>query len=374
MKLKAAFSFCFILCLISSCSTPLPTTASADTHVASPTSIPATSTLPAIQPFAEVYGRDLSQYDLGTELIRTLTFDTSTRWSAEDQEIAQTTLELGKRLTFGLEALHQQGITGSGINVGIIDQDLDPGHPEIKGKIVYYADLGTEHEPAESFHGPAVTGILAGNTTGTAPGVNVYYAAVPSWKLDARYYANALDLLVKENATLPPDQKIRVISISAAPAGIWSEYDHQEAYTAAYERATQAGILVLDCTFEKGVTLACSENLDDPQNIQECAPNWEPGPTSPRLRINILTTRTVASESLAEGKVQYEYRFTGYGALSWSTPYLAGVLALGWQINPRLSNDEILHLIYTSAITMGNGQKVIDPVSFSELVKATIEN
>jgi len=37
-----------------------------------------------------------------------------------------------------------------------------------------------------------------------------------------------------------------------------------------------------------------------------------------------------------------------------------------------MSNDEILHLIYTSAATMGDGQKVIDPVSFSELVKATI--
>jgi subtilisin family serine protease len=316
---------------------------------------------------------DLSQYDLGAELIRTLTFDTDTRWSAKDQEIAQTTLELGKRLTFGLEALHQQGITGSGINVGIIDQDLDPDHPEIKGKIVSYTDLGTGHEPAVSFHGPAVTSILAGNTIGTAPGVNVYYAAVPSWKLDAQYYANALDLLVEESATLPSDQKIRVISVSAAPAGIWSKYDHQEAWTAAYARATQAGILVLDCTFEKGVTLACSENLDDPRNIQECTPNWEPGPTSPLPRINIPTTRTVASESLVEGKVQYEYRFTGYGALSWSTPYLAGVLALGWQINPRLSNEEILHLIYTSAATIGDGQKVIDPVSFIELVKATTE-
>ena len=172
MKLKTAFSFCFILCLISSCSTPLPATASADTPVASPTSIPATPMPPAIQPFAEVYGGDLSQYDLGTELIRTLIFDTTNRWSAKDQEIAPT-----------------------------------------------------------------------------------------------------------------------------------------------------------------------------PQ--------------------------TVASESLAEGKVQYEYWFTGYGALSWSIPYLAGVLALGWQINPKLSKEEILHLIYTSAAAIGDGQKVIDPVSFSQLVKTT---
>jgi hypothetical protein len=69
----------------------------------------------------------------------------------------------------------------------------------------------------------------------------------------------------------------------------------------------------------------------------------------------------------------FSYQYTGWGGLSWSMPYLAGVLAMGWQLNPQLTNEQILDLLFDSAYVTENHMKVIDPPAFIELVKRTVE-
>jgi serine protease AprX len=328
-----------------------------------------------IESYQNVCSQNLMKYgELGEDLIKTLTFDQFTIWSASDQPIAQTILEQGKNPGMGVRELHEEGISGKGITVAIIDQHMNLDHPEFQGKIIKYIDFGSD-EMVESIymHGPAVTSLLVGNTTGTAPDARVYYAAVPSWLLDAQYYADALDWLVAENEKLPEGEKIRVVSVSAAPSGIWSPFTkNMDAWDAAYMRATEAGLLVLDCTFEEGITLMCTYDLNDPDNMASCIPNWDPATRHPAERINIPTSRTTATERMKDGEVQFIYRFSGYGGLSWSTPYLAGVLAMGWQVNPELSNNQILTILRQSAYLSESGQKIIDPRAFIERVKLTV--
>ncbi len=221
--------------------------------------------------------------------------------------------------------------------------------------------------------GPAVTSLLVGNQIGTAPDASVYYVDVPSWLGDAQYYADALDWIINENKKLPEEDKIRVVSVSAAPSGIWSEFTkNNEAWDAAFTRAMEAGILVLDCTFEHGITLACTYVLNDPDNAAGCIPNWNPPPKSPKERINIPTSRTTATEEENNGRIIFSYQFTGYGGISWTTPYLAGVLAMGWQLNPDLTNSQILNLLFDSAFITESDEKIIDPTAFVEEVKLTI--
>lgn len=83
----------------------------------------------------------------------------------------------------GVSKLHAQGITGKGVNVGIIDQPLCQDHPEFAGKIAAYFDAGCGGSES-SMHGPAVASLLVGSNCGTAPDAKVYYAAAPSWKRD----------------------------------------------------------------------------------------------------------------------------------------------------------------------------------------------
>jgi subtilisin family serine protease len=68
---------------------------------------------------------------------------------------------------------------------------------------------------------------------------------------------------------------------------------------------------------------------------------------------------------------QYEsYQYSGLGGQSWAVPYVAGVLALGWQIDPELSNDDILELLFESAYTDSANNKIINPGAF---IKAIME-
>lgn len=311
-------------------------------------------------------------WTLGEPIIKTLWFTKNAIWSSsENDQTAQKILNLGMNPGLGVRALHANGITGQGVTVAIIDQNLIVDHPEFKGKIIKYRDFGTD-QPSDkgSLHGPSVTSLLAGENIGTAPGVKVYFAAVPSWLLDAQYYADALDWIIAENEKLPENQKIRVVSVSSIPSGIWSEYKNQEAWDAAYERALKAGILVLDCTYEHGYTNPCTLDMYDPDTVAKCIPQWN-GPTdSPHKRIYVpMSHRSMAVEN---SDPIFSYQYVGLGGLSWTVPYLSGVLAMGWQVNPTLTSSQLLDLVYASAYVTDDNHTIINPQAFIAMVRLTL--
>ncbi|MCM1565369.1 MAG: S8 family serine peptidase, partial [Dehalobacter sp.] len=266
------------------------------------------------------------------------------------------------------------GVTGKGVNIAIIDQHMVLDHPEFSGKVIKYMDFGTEAPVTEgSMHAPAVTSLLVGTSIGTAPDASIYFAATPSWKLDAQFYADALNWVIDENSKLPEANKIRVVSISAAPSGPRSPIrKNNDAWDGAYERAVEAGILVLDCTENHGITAPCYLDLDNPDDVSGCTPGL-PGLSNTAMpnRIYIPTSRRTVAEEYSQGNPSYQY--TGIGGLSWSIPYLAGVLAMGWQVNPELSNTQIIDLLFESAYTNGDGVKIINPPAFIELVKKSLD-
>ena len=67
----------------------------------------------------------------------------------------------------------------------------------------------------------------------------------------------------------------------------------------------------------------------------------------------------------------YYFRYAGEGGASWAPPYVAGVLALGWQINPQLTAVEIKQLLIESAYENEYGERIIYPAAFIKLVEAT---
>jgi serine protease AprX len=373
--------YCILLVSCSPTLQIMPT----QTHTVQPTLIPMTATpvptqiTPTINPnvklFSDVTAMDLSREGtLGVPILMTLTFSTSTRWAFPDRIPAEKIMDAGKNPGLGVRSLQQTGLTGKGISIAIIDQPVDLAHPEFEGKIKKYYTVGDLDDQTFSMHGPAVTSLLAGNEIGVAPDVSVYYVAAPSWNTNGQEYADALDKVVEVNKTLPEDEKIRAVSISAIPSGQWSQYQgwtNNEAYDQAYQRAVDAGILVLDCTLEHGYTLPCTQNIFKPDQPQ-CTPNdlLEPYPTTPK--VYVPTTRTVADETDTVGK-KYIYQYYGWGGLSWSVPYLAGVLAMGWQINPDLTNEQIIDLVFDTATVMDDDNLLINPTAFIDAVQKTAQ-
>ena len=330
-----------------------------------------------IEPYLDVRNKDLSTLNisLSESLIETLWFDQTTIWSERDKPVAQNILKLGMNPGMGVHDLHAEGITGKGVTVAIIDQPVLLDHSEFQGKIVKYHDVGTDTpEGSGSMHGPAVTSLLVGEYVGTAPNARVYYVAVPSWFLDGQYYADALDWIIAENEKLPAEGKIRAVSVSAAPSGLWSPFTkNQDAWSKARQRAENAGMLVLDCTLEYGITSPCQYDLNDPDNVAKCTPNWLGPKDSPHKRIFIPTShRTSATEGF--DKAIFSYQYTGWGGLSWSTPYLTGVLAMGWQINPSLTGSQLLKILYSTAYVNKDKLSIVDPKAFIDGVRLTISD
>ncbi len=331
--------------------------------------------LTEVNPFDDVRWEDLGQLDLSDRLglIETLTFNMETVWPEPGMmppgDGPDEIMTKGMNPGLGVRGLHQQGITGAGVNVAIIDQPLYQDHPEYAGKVVAYYDLCGGAQ--SSMHGPAVTSLLAGANCGTAPGARIYYAAAPSWTLDAAYYADALDWIVAQNEILPASEKIRVVSVSAAPSGPGSPFLYNtERWDEACTRAEAAGILIIDCTSQREITFCCYYDPNDPEDMSKCTRGWpdQTVPVWPEI-IHVPTSLRTLAEADDVGDC-FGYTYDGHGGMSWSVPYCAGVLALGWQIRPEITGEQMVDFLFQTAYIKENGAKIINPPAFIALLEA----
>lgn len=335
-----------------------------------------------LEPFADVRGGInisrtlvLATKDYNADDIYTYEFNEYTLFE-ENAELQQTIMERGKNPGLGIRALHEQGITGKGISVAIIDQNLFLEPPEFSDKIVQYYECGYDFSQVDgSMHGPAVVSILAGETCGVAPDVSVYYAAAPSWTRDAAYYADGLSWIVNVNKGLGDNEKIRVVSVSAAPSGPGSPFDKNlELWDEAVAQAQAAGILVIDCRSDPntGFVRHGFYDPDDPENIEKARNGWSySGQTSPTTEGSISVPGDFRTTVEQYRKGDYFFRYGGNGGLSWSIPYAAGVLALGWQVNPELTAVEMRQLLIDSAYMNEFDELIIYPAAFIKMVEAT---
>jgi serine protease AprX len=331
--------------------------------------------LNVVNEFDDVRCNDISRFDLSDKpnLPATLWFNKHTIWpepakmpsGCDPNQILTTVMNPG----LGVRVLHQQGITGKGVNVAIIDQPMYLNHPEFAGKIVAYYDTGCNSQ--SSMHGPAVASLLVGINCGTAPDANFYYVAAPSWLQDAAYYANALDWIIQQSESLPIKEKIRVVSVSAAPSGSGSPFVRNNGkWDNACERAEQAGILVLDCTSHRGLIGPCwydPNDLEDPAKCTPGFPGMAPGFRPDRILVP-CSPRTTAEQYYRD---IFSYQYCGRGGLSWSIPYCAGVLAMAWQIRPEFTTQKMVDFLFESAHVNKQGARIINPPAFIELVTQT---
>jgi hypothetical protein len=328
----------------------------------------------SVKEFDDVRNKDLSRLDLSKRkrLIRTLQFNRKTVWPVSEK--MPVNLDPNQVLTggmnpgLGIRKLHEEGITGKGVNMAIIDQPMYLDHPEFAGKITTYHDMGCGSE--SSMHGPAVTSLLVGTNCGTAPDARVYYVAAPSWTKDTAYQAKALDWIVEQNERLPVSEKIRVVSVSAAPSGHGSPFEkNQQMWDKACACAEAAGILVLDCTHHHGFIGPCWYDAKVSESLAGCTPGF-PGEGFSVRPGSILVPSSPRTTAEEMDKGDFSYIYWGRGGLSWTIPYCAGVLALGWQLRQDIPPERMREMLFKSAYVNKDGSKIINPVGFIRRVKA----
>ncbi len=341
---------------------------------------PAAETAEKVKPYTDIryfsFNNQPSSFEEGqydSKDIITFTFNEGTVLKGSE-DVQKQVMENGKNPGLGIRKLHEEGITGKGINVGIIDQNLLLHHPEFEGKIAAYYDTGCEQEEnSGSMHAPAVTSLLVGNTIGVAPDAKVYFAAAPSWTGDSKFYADGLNWIIEENKKLPKNEKIRVVSVSASPSGEGSPFTkNQDMWDEAVSAAQAEGILVLDCRRDPltGIIGPAFYDPENPENIELCKTGWPSSTSHTTLPADLIgvpcSYRTVAEEYTDDSP---SYQYTGEGGLSWSIPYTCGVLALGWQINPEITNEKMVDWLFETCYVTEDNSKIINPPAFIAKIK-----
>ncbi len=90
-----------------------------------------------------------------------------------------------------------------------------------------------------------------------------------------------------------------------------------------------------------------------------------PGVPSSGWRAGMLLA-PVAPRTTAEAhfKNDFGYWHDGQGGRSWAIPYVAGVLALGWQLQPEMTPKQMMSLLFETAYRREPNVLIIDPPAF----------
>lgn len=298
---------------------------------------------------------DYTNKDLSKYSAENISFDSGTlfpldtnKWPANFNPYQ--IMETHKNPGLNVRNLHAQGIDGTGMSMAIIDQPLSP-HNEYNDNLVHYEEFLVYSGQPGSMHGPAVASIAVGKTVGVAPKAKLYYFAadLADGKFEndetksrtSKYYAVALDKIIEINKTLPDNEKIVVVSVSAAPG--WSR--DPEIWEKALEKAKQAGIFVTTTQLEQeyglrdnGVYRFVSQEPDNFESYRQT--NWQSGRNIPiETQRNTLCFpmdhRTTAAPNGINDYVHY-----ASGGWSWMKPFEAGVYVLAKQVKPDITPEE----------------------------------
>lgn len=296
------------------------------------------------------------------EFLNSMTFDTLTEWPAEDK-LPQgfrpaEFIANAKNPGLGARALHAKGINGTGVGIAIIDQPLLLGHGEYTAALTRYDETGLG-KVSPQMHGSPVTSIAVGKNLGVAPGASLTYFAVPMWERDNRPYITSLEKILEWNKILPEQERIRTVSISN---GMFPHYPHYEEWKGILEQAEGQGILVVTCdqaAFEYGIlSLKPGKDPDKPEN-------YERGYYSSEKDVIRVPG---ANKTVASYRGSDVYTFDNMGGMSWGAPYIAGLAALAYQVNPDIKPKEIIRLLIATTIKTEAGP-IVNPSGFIERVR-----
>lgn len=314
-----------------------------------------------------------------------ITFDDKTKWPATLPQgfDPDRVMEANKNPGLGVRALHEKGITGKGVNLGIIDQALLLEHEEYKDNLCYYRQLDSNYEA--SMHGPAVASIAVGQSVGVAPDANLYYVSfkfpgADEDPMSIRPFIDALHVMLDMNDTLPQGNKLDVISISRGFNKTDEGWDEMKA---ALDRAEEAGIFVITVstklTHDMDILGASRVPMSDYDDVNQTRPGlfyaenfYQNAPYFSGSLFIPMDFRATASPTGPEDYVNY----VG-GGMSWAAPYFAGVYCLAKQVKADVTPQEFWRAALETAdkVEFEHGattyqlNAVIDPAGIVERLK-----
>ena len=260
--------------------------------------------------------------------------------------------------------LWDEGLTGEGVRIAIIDTGIDPEHPDFQGRIVETHDLTGEGPVDEHGHGTHCASIAAGSGAasggkyrGVAPGASIYSAKV--------LRANGQGMMsdVMGGVDWAVDRGVQIISLSLGGPG---PSDGRDALSEMCDAAVEEGIVLCIAAGNDGpngytvgspgsarrvITIGASSDLDRVATFSSRGPTTD-GRAKPDVVLPGVDIVAARAKDTAMGPVIDEH-YTVASGTSMATPHAAGVCALLLQAEPSLSPEEIKASLMATAVDLG---------------------
>ncbi len=328
-----------------------------------------------LKPFTDLRGARLTPRKIRkanfkgkSEVMLTCDFDTRTPWDKmkvpENFNPAEV-IKLGQNPGLGVRDLHRKEITGKGVKVALLDFSLLKAHEEYKDKIALYTAVRGElsNNPVKaSMHGAMVASLLAGDRCGVAPGATLFYYADCTPMSDYSPEIEGLERVIRYNKEKPLIDRIRVVTITK---GFNKKFKRLKEFKQAIERAIDTGITVVYVTRTLGgAGCPVYKDRDNPENYIL----WSVFKKYPEKIPDNAIYVPCQFVTAASRRGVKDYVYFGNGGLSMAVPYLAGVIILGYQVNPNLRTDEIFEYIRETGTPFNRGW-LINPKAFIRRVR-----
>ncbi len=263
-------------------------------------------------------------------------------------------------------AVWEDGLTGEGVRIAIVDTGIDATHPDFQGRIVAVTDFTGEGNGDRSGHGTHCASIAAGSGTagggkyrGVAYKASIYAAKV----LKADGSGMMSDVMAGIEWAV--NQGVHIISLSLGAPG---PSDGSDALCETCDAAVAAGVMLCAAAGNEGpqpytvgspgaarnvLTIGAVNDQDRMANFSSRGPTSD-GRTKPDVvlpGVDIIAAR--ASGTRMGAPVDNYY--TSASGTSMATPIAAGICALLLQREPQLKPAQIKQRLMSTALDIGAG-------------------
>lgn len=237
-----------------------------------------------------------------------------------------------------------QGITGTGVNVAVLDTGIDTEHPEFEDSIVGCVTCvdGTTTCEDDHGHGTHVSGIITangldGNAKGVAPGAGIYMYKVCDE--NGRCYES--DMMEAMEAAVLTDAKVMSISIGGGncaeedcdgdPLADKVNWVVNEGITVAIAAGNDRFFVSYAACASEAIAVGAVDKSGLMANFSNFGPSLDI--VAPGVSIYSPIIDVYAS----------------WSGTSMATPHVAGVVALMLDANPDLTVEDIKTALYDTA-------------------------
>jgi serine protease AprX len=289
-----------------------------------------------------------------------------------------TERERADEYTYGLSMMNvpkireeMPKVTGEGVLVGVLDTGVDAAHPDLKGKVVGFKDfVGQKNEPYDDHgHGTHVSGTIAGGKAsgkaiGVAPGAKLIVGKVFS----AQGGASTAAILSAMQWIADPDGNPTTPDAPALVSNSWGggtpspgTDPANEAFCKATTSWMKLGIFPVFAAGNSGpgarsiglpggcpdaFAVGATNDKDALASFSSQGPAvWKTGTL---IKPNVSAPGVAVISAIPGGK------YAPMSGTSMATPHVAGMMALIYQVSPKIAVGEAGALASKAAKDLGD--------------------